>query len=99
MLVVAFVSFSLFNFVGDPINNMVGEETSDEERSELRETLGLMDPIHVQFSKFVVNASKGEFGISYLPLHHQVISWAAKTNVNVPIRPNNEPLFKAASFN
>jgi peptide/nickel transport system substrate-binding protein len=37
--------------------------------------------------------------ISYLPLHHQVISWAAKSNVNVPIRPNNEPLFKAASFN
>ncbi len=35
MLVVAFVSFSLFNFVGDPINNMVGEETSDEERAEL----------------------------------------------------------------
>ena len=65
MLVVAFVSFSLFNFVGDPINNMVGEETSDEERSELRETLGLNDPIHIQFSRFVVNASKGEFGISY----------------------------------
>ena len=65
MLVVAFVSFSLFNFVGDPINNMVGEETSDEERAELRETLGLMDPIHVQFSRFVVNATKGEFGISY----------------------------------
>ena len=59
MLVVAFVSFSLFNFVGDPINNMVGEETSDEERAELRETLGLMDPIHVQFSRFIFNASKG----------------------------------------
>ena len=65
MLVVSFVSFSLFNFVGDPINNMVGEETSDEERAELRETLGLTDPIHIQFSRFVVNASKGEFGISY----------------------------------
>ena len=65
MLVVSFVSFSLFNFVGDPINNMVGEETSDEERSKLRETLGLTDPIHIQFSRFVVNASKGEFGISY----------------------------------
>ena len=65
MLVVAFVSFSLFNFVGDPINNMVGEETSDEERAELRETLGLTDPIHIQFSRFVVNAWKGEFGISY----------------------------------
>ena len=65
MLIVAFVSFSLFNFVGDPINNMVGEETSDEERAELRETLGLMDPIHIQFSRFVVNATKGVFGLSY----------------------------------
>jgi peptide/nickel transport system substrate-binding protein len=36
--------------------------------------------------------------ISYLPLHHQVISWAAKKDVNVPIRPNNEPLFRFASF-
>ena len=41
---------------------MVGEETSDEERAELRrETLGLTDPIHIQFSRFVVNATKGEF--------------------------------------
>ena len=50
MLVVAFVSFSLFNFVGDPINNMVGEETSDEERAELRETLGLNDPVSVSYT-------------------------------------------------
>ncbi len=35
--------------------------------------------------------------IAYLPLHHQVISWASKTNVNVPIRPNNEPLFRFSS--
>ena len=53
MLVVAFVSFSLFNFVGDPINNMVGEETSTEERAQLREELGLNDPIHVQFTRFI----------------------------------------------
>ena len=65
MLVVSFVSFSLFHFVGDPINNMVGEETSDEERAELRETLGLNDPVYVQFSRFVINASQGKFGISY----------------------------------
>ena len=50
MLVVAFVSFSLFNFVGDPINNMVGEETSDQDRAELRKTLGLMDPIPVSYT-------------------------------------------------
>jgi peptide/nickel transport system permease protein len=65
MLVVAFVSFSLFNFVGDPINNMVGEETSDEERAELREILGLNDPVYAQFTRFVINASQGKFGISY----------------------------------
>ena len=63
MLVVAFVSFSLFNFVGDPINNMVGEETSDEERAEMRETLGEMDPLHVQFARLIVNEYKVEFGI------------------------------------
>jgi len=37
--------------------------------------------------------------IAYLPLHHQVISWASKKNVNVPIRPNNEPLFRFSSVN
>ena len=44
---------------------MVGEETSDLERAEIRETLGLNDPIPVQFTRFVRNASKGNFGISY----------------------------------
>ena len=65
MLVVAFVSFSLYNFVGDPINNMVGEETSDEERDQIREDLGLNDPVHIQFIRFTNNALKGNFGISY----------------------------------
>jgi len=35
MLVVAFVSFSLFNFVGDPINNMVGEELQMRKEQKL----------------------------------------------------------------
>ena len=65
MFVVAFVSFSLFNFVGDPINNMVGEETSDEERDQIREDLGLNDPVYVQFTRFTGNVLKGNFGISY----------------------------------
>ncbi len=37
--------------------------------------------------------------IAYLPLHHQVISWASKLNVDVPIRPNNEPLFRFSKVN
>ena len=65
MLIVGFVSFSLFNFVGDPVNNMVGQEASEETREEIREKLGLKDPVYTQFFKFVVNASNGEFGLSY----------------------------------
>jgi len=65
MLIVAFVSFSLFNFVGDPVNNMVGQEASDERREEIRDKLGINDPIYVQFFSFVKNISQGNFGISY----------------------------------
>ena len=65
MLIVAFVSFSLFNFVGDPVHNMVGQEASTEKREEIREKLGLNDPIYIQFFRFVGNASKAEFGLSY----------------------------------
>ncbi|MFW5832875.1 MAG: ABC transporter permease [Pseudomonadota bacterium] len=65
MLVVALISFSLFQFVGDPVNNMVGQESTIEERERLREQLGLGDPIPVQFVRWVGNAVQGEFGVSY----------------------------------
>ena len=65
MMIVAFVSFSLFNFVGDPVNNMVGQEASDERREEIRDKLGINDPIYVQFYNFVENIVQGNFGISY----------------------------------
>ena len=65
MFVVAFVAFSLFNYVGDPVHNMVGQEASTEKREEIREKLGLNDPIHTQFLRFIGNAVKGEFGLSY----------------------------------
>ena len=65
MLAVAMVSFSLFTFVGDPVNNMVGIETTQAERERIREELGLNDAVHVQFFSFVGNALHGEFGVSY----------------------------------
>ena len=65
MIVVSFVSFSLFNYVGDPVHNMVGQEASTEKREEIREKLGLNDPVHTQFLRFIGNAVKGEFGLSY----------------------------------
>lgn len=65
MLTVALISFSLFQFVGDPINNMLGQEATVQDRENLRERLGLNDPIPVQFFRFVGNAVQGDFGISY----------------------------------
>ncbi|MEM9358787.1 MAG: ABC transporter permease [Pseudomonadota bacterium] len=65
MLTVALIAFSLFRFVGDPINNMVGQDTTLEERAELRERLGLNDPFIVQFARFSYNAAQGNFGFSY----------------------------------
>ena len=48
MLAVAMLSFSLFRFVGDPVSQMTGVETSIEDRERLREELGLnLSLIHI----------------------------------------------------
>ena len=65
MLVVALIAFALFNFVGDPINSMVGQDTSLADRERLRQELGLNDNFVVQFARFVLHAVQGEFGLSY----------------------------------
>ena len=65
MIVVAFVSFSLFNFVGDPVISLTGEDSSIERQAEVREAIGLNDPIYIQFSRFLGNVIQGDFGISY----------------------------------
>ena len=54
MISVAFVSFALFQFVGDPINNMVGQDATEEQRQLLREKLGLDKPWPLQFANFVL---------------------------------------------
>ncbi len=65
MAVVSFISFSLFNYVGDPVDNMVGQEATLETRERIRIALGLEDPFVVQYARFLGNAVQGEFGISY----------------------------------
>lgn len=65
MLIVALICFFLFNYVGDPIINMVGQETTYDDMEKLRNDLGLNDPFLVQFARFVGGAIEGDFGISY----------------------------------
>jgi peptide/nickel transport system permease protein len=65
MLVVALISFLMFRFVGDPVNQLVGVDTTPEQRAQLRQDLGLNDPVYVQFGRFVGKAARFDFGISY----------------------------------
>jgi peptide/nickel transport system permease protein len=65
LLAVALIAFSLFRFVGDPVNQMVGQDTTVEQRAEIRRQLGLDDPVPLQFARFVWNAARLDFGISY----------------------------------
>ena len=65
MFTVALVAFTLFRYVGDPVSQMVGQETSIADMERLREELGLNDPVIVQFARFSWNTLQGKFGISY----------------------------------
>ncbi|MDH3666195.1 MAG: ABC transporter permease [Paracoccaceae bacterium] len=65
MAVVSAIAFSLFNFVGDPVNNMVGQDATREDRVRIRQELGLDDPVLTQYVRFLGNAVQGEFGLSY----------------------------------
>jgi len=64
MAVVALIAFGLFNFTGDPVSFMVGQDATLEERARLRADLGLDQPSYVQFGRFVGHAVQGEFGQS-----------------------------------
>ena len=64
MLTVAFIAFMLFQYVGDPVTNILGQDATPEQRLQLRADLGLDQPFPVQFVRFVGKAVKGEFGLS-----------------------------------
>jgi peptide/nickel transport system permease protein len=64
MLAVAFIAFMLFQYVGDPVTNLLGQDATPQQRRQLRADLGLDQPFPVQFAHFAVNAARGEFGLS-----------------------------------
>jgi peptide/nickel transport system permease protein len=64
MLTVALLAFSLFRYVGDPVVFMLGQDATPEERAAVSVGLGLDQPFHVQYTRFVSRALTGEFGMS-----------------------------------
>ena len=64
MVCVAFIAFMLFQYVGDPVVTLLGQDASPEQIAQLRADLGLDHPFFVQFWHFLLNAVQGEFGLS-----------------------------------
>ena len=65
LLCVGLVAFSMFRFVGDPVENMLGQERTDADVERLRAKLGLDQPFPVQYWNFLTSTAQGEMGVSY----------------------------------
>lgn len=65
LLMVGLVAFSMFRFIGDPVENLLGQERTIEDVARVRAQLGLNDPFPVQYVKFLGNVVQGDFGVSY----------------------------------
>ena len=64
MVVVAFIAFMLFQYVGDPVVFLLGQDAKPDQIAQLRSDLGLDRPFFVQYWHFLLNAVQGEFGLS-----------------------------------
>ncbi len=65
MFAVGIIAFSMFRFAGDPVSQIVSIDTPPAEREQVRKSLGLDDPVLVQFARYFGNAVQFKFGISY----------------------------------
>jgi peptide/nickel transport system permease protein len=64
MVSVALIAFMLFQYVGDPVVFLLGQDATPEQVRALRADLGLDKPFFYQFAAFLGNAVQGEFGLS-----------------------------------
>jgi peptide/nickel transport system permease protein len=65
LLVVGLVSFALFDFVGDPVSIILGQDHTEAQRVALVHQLGLDQPFYIQFLRYLWAVLHGEFGISF----------------------------------
>ena len=65
LLVVGFISFALFAYIGDPVTVMLGQDYTAAQKAALVHQLGLDQPFVVQYAKFMWAALHGQFGVSY----------------------------------
>lgn len=65
LLGISVIVFLIMHLIpGDPVLVMLGEKASPERAEELRRALGLYDPLHVQYGRFLLRALQGDLGRS-----------------------------------
>ncbi len=82
MLVISLVGFVIQQQIGDPVRDLVGERVTPAEREVIRDQLGLNDPFYTQYFRFVINACKGDLGLSFFykkPALEVIVSKAPAT--------------------
>ena len=66
LLGISLLTFILLNIVpGDPVALMMKEHISPDVIARVRIQMNLNDPAYVRFFRFIFNAFKGDFGVSY----------------------------------
>ena len=65
LFIVALISFLIFRYVGSPVDNLLAQEATVQQRADLEEALGLNDPVYVHYFGFVWTALQFDFGNSY----------------------------------
>jgi len=65
MLVVTGCAFLMFRYVGDPVRVLSREDATQEEKAELAKSLGLDQPVAVQYARFLKRVVTGDLGVSF----------------------------------
>ncbi|SIT72787.1 ABC transporter permease [Edaphobacillus lindanitolerans] len=65
LLFITLIVFVLMRLTGDPVSLMLPETATQEERETLKNSLGLNDPLPVQYMHFLGDLVKGDFGDSF----------------------------------
>jgi peptide/nickel transport system permease protein len=82
MFIISSIGFAIKHNVGDPVWQLTGISVSKAEREKMRDELGLNDPVHVQYVRFLGNAVQGDLGLSFFykkPATEVILSKAPAT--------------------
>ena len=66
LLAVSFICFIIFRYSGDPVVTLAGRYATLQEREMVRKAFGLDRPFYIQYTRFIANATQGNFGKSFV---------------------------------